>query len=403
MYRREQPGGSRCVQGADVREGCLAEEGPRAVRRIVQGGGMRGARFHHRACYQAPGGHLLRPVRSPFRGALCCGLCIARRQLGSGHEHVRQVRDGRAVPQMHVDPQAGGTCGARLAVRGGLRALDGPLQRLLLRAPARARRWLGPGARGHLGALRAPVGARQRGAGYRVAFPAEVAGVREVVGRVAGVKAAEREVVPPLAEGAPEFQQAVADTAPVVSTEGYMADCVPRVVGEYTVVVEGRYEITPRWAGVPLGDRQIGVTPGEQRGHTESRAAGDQQNKQEGGGEGSRRREPPTFAKPAGGSRAGKKMGQRAAVTKTARHKKKGGGGQQPPGSSQQPGRKQNKQHPAPRPRAPGAGNQRNPETTGAHSQSGKKKEKKHEKGWGRTEKQSAKAGGTRGRKPEKA
>ena len=54
----------------------------------------------------------------------------------SGREQLGQVRDGRGVPQVHVDPQEGGTRGAHLAVRGGLCALDTPLQRLLLRAPA---------------------------------------------------------------------------------------------------------------------------------------------------------------------------------------------------------------------------------------------------------------------------
>ena len=123
-------------------------------------------------------------------------------RLGSEGEHVRQVRDGRGVPQVHVDPQ-----------EGGLRALNPPLQCLLLRAPARARGWLGQRARGHLGALRAPVGARWCGGGYSVAFPAEVAGVREVGGPKPGVQAAEPEVIPTLSEGAPELQQAGANLA----------------------------------------------------------------------------------------------------------------------------------------------------------------------------------------------
>ena len=55
--------------------------------------------------------------------------------------------------------------------------------------------------------------------------------------------------------------------------------------------------------------------------------------------------------------------------------------------------KKQNKQHTAPRPRASMAGNQRNPETTGAQTK-GKKK-------GGGQGKVSAKAQGTRGRKPE--
>ena len=43
---------------------------------------------------------------------------------------MRQLRDGRGVPQLQVDPQEGGTREARLGVRGGLRALDVSLQRL---------------------------------------------------------------------------------------------------------------------------------------------------------------------------------------------------------------------------------------------------------------------------------
>ena len=108
---------------------------------------------------------------------------------------------------------------------------------------------------------------------------------------------------------------------------------------------------------------------------------------------------------------------------------------------SREAGRQQNKQHPAPMPRAPGAGNQRKLETTGAQNERGKKTEHReaatktarHNRGGGgqqpprsnhgeaghtnearahgeprsgRPTKQtthSAKAQGTRGRKPEKA
>ena len=54
----EQRGGSRPFQVADGREGGLVEEGPRAARRVVQGGGMRRVRPHPCACYQAPDGRL---------------------------------------------------------------------------------------------------------------------------------------------------------------------------------------------------------------------------------------------------------------------------------------------------------------------------------------------------------
>ena len=137
---------------------------------------------------------------------------------------MRQVRDRRGIPQVQVVPQGGGTRRARLAVRGG---------------------------------------ARWRGGGYRVAFPAELAGVREVGGRGPGVKAAEPEVVPRLAEGAPELEQAGADTAPVVPSKCFLVDCLPRDVREYTVIVGGRYEVIPRRARVPLGGCHIGLTPQE--------------------------------------------------------------------------------------------------------------------------------------------
>ena len=96
---------------------------------------------------------------------------------------MQQVRDGRGVPQVHVDPQKGGTRGARVAVRGVWRVLDAQVQCLLFRAPARVRGRFGPGARGHLAAVRARVGARRYGGGHSVALSAELAGVREVGGR----------------------------------------------------------------------------------------------------------------------------------------------------------------------------------------------------------------------------
>ena len=246
-------------------------EGCRAARRVVQGGGMRRVSLCHHARYQAPEGCLLRlaagsgmlqPV-NPSAGDCAAGSKMRGVRWRSGRKHVRQVRDGRGIAQVHVDPQEGGSRGARLAVREGLPALDASLQCLLLRAPARGRGWLVPGARSHLGAPRAPVGARWRGGGHRAALPAEVAGVWEVGGRGPGIEAAKPEVVPPLAKGAPEFQQAGADTAPVVSTKCFLPDRLPRVVGEYAVVGKGRYEVIPRQAGMLLEGRHIGVTPGE--------------------------------------------------------------------------------------------------------------------------------------------
>ena len=129
----------------------------------------------------------------------------------------------------------------------------------------RRRRPVGGSGQGHAATwehcahLLVPVGV----AGYRVALPAEVAGVREVGGRGPGVKAAEPEIVPTLAKGAPELEQAGADAAPVVLTEGFLSDRLPCVFGEYPAVVEGRNQVIAHRAGVPLWGRHIGVTPAE--------------------------------------------------------------------------------------------------------------------------------------------
>ena len=177
---------------------------------------------------------------------------------------MRQVRDGRGVPQVHVDKQEGGARGARAFVSGGVCPPDAPVQSLLFRAPVRARGRFGPGARGHLGALRAPVGARRRCGGHGVESPAEVAIEWEVGGRRPGAETAEPEVVSPLAEGVPELQQAGADASPVVPAKRLLPDLPPRVVGESPVVVEGSNEVIPRLARVPLrGGCHKHVAPGE--------------------------------------------------------------------------------------------------------------------------------------------
>ena len=150
---------------------------------------------------------------------------------------MRQVRNGCGVPQVHVDPQKGRARGARLFVRGGVCPLDAPAQGLLLCAPARACGRFGPGARGYLGALRAPVGACRRCGGHRVTFSAESAGVWEVGGRRPRVEMAEPEVVPPLSEGVPDLQQAGVDAAPVVLAKRLPLDLLPPVAGEDPVVV----------------------------------------------------------------------------------------------------------------------------------------------------------------------
>ena len=108
------------------------------------------------------------------RGIVLRGLQCAASGGGQGANRCKKV---------HVDPQEGRTRGACMAVPGDFRGLNAPVQCLLFRAPARAGRWLGPGARGHLGALRVPVGALWRGKGHRSTVPAEVAGLLEVGGR----------------------------------------------------------------------------------------------------------------------------------------------------------------------------------------------------------------------------
>ena len=100
------------------------EEGPRAARRAVQGGGMSRVRLRHRARYQAPEGRLLcpalgrgmlRPVH-PLAAHCAAGSAMRGVRWRSGREHVPQVRDGRGVPPVPVDPQQGGTRRARLTV-----------------------------------------------------------------------------------------------------------------------------------------------------------------------------------------------------------------------------------------------------------------------------------------------
>ena len=75
----------------------------------------------------------------------------------------------------------------------------------------------------------------------------------EVGGRRPGAETAEPEVVPPLAEGVPELQQAGAHAAPVVPAERLLPDLLPGVVGENPVVVGGGDGVLPRRAGVPPG------------------------------------------------------------------------------------------------------------------------------------------------------
>ena len=68
-----------------------------------------------RSLRSAAGSGLLRPVPPSARHG-AAGSAKRGRAWGSGREHVRQVRDGCGVLQVHVDPQEGGARGARACV-----------------------------------------------------------------------------------------------------------------------------------------------------------------------------------------------------------------------------------------------------------------------------------------------
>ena len=77
------------------------------------------------------------------------------------------------------------------------------------------------------------------------------------------VKAAEPEIVPALAKGVSELQQAGANPSPVVSGERFLSGCLPLVVRGYAAVVEGRFKVIPVRVGLSLRGRHIGVASGE--------------------------------------------------------------------------------------------------------------------------------------------
>ena len=71
-------------------------------------------------------------------------------------------------------------------------------------------------------------------------------------GRGPRVEAAKPDIIPLLAEGASELQQLGADAAPVVSAKRLLPDCLPCIIRQYPVVVEGCYEsIQLRGGGLP--------------------------------------------------------------------------------------------------------------------------------------------------------
>ena len=124
VHCREQRRGPRSVQGADGREGGLVEEGPRTALQVAPCGSVRSFCLRHRVRHQTPDGRLLRSAAGPgvprpippsaWHGA--AGSAKGGGGWGLGGEHVRQVRNGCGVPQVHVDPQKGSARGARLFV-----------------------------------------------------------------------------------------------------------------------------------------------------------------------------------------------------------------------------------------------------------------------------------------------
>ena len=81
-------------------------------------------RLRHRVRYEAPDGRLLRlaagpGVSRPISPSVWHGTAGSAKRgggWGSGREHVRRVRNGFRVPQVHVNPQKGSTRGARAFV-----------------------------------------------------------------------------------------------------------------------------------------------------------------------------------------------------------------------------------------------------------------------------------------------
>ena len=75
----------------------------------------------------------------------------------------------------------------------------------------------------------------------------------EVGGRGPGVEAAKPEVVPSLAKGAPEFQQAGTDTAQSVPTERFLPNRLPRVVREFRWSLKAAMRSYHAGQGCPWG------------------------------------------------------------------------------------------------------------------------------------------------------
>ena len=121
MHCREQRRAPCSVQGADGREGGLAEESPHTACRVMLGGSVRLVRLCYRVRYPAPDGRLLRSAAGsgvsrpvpPSARHRAAGSAKRGGGWGSEREQLQQVRDRRGVSQGHVDPQEGGARGAR--------------------------------------------------------------------------------------------------------------------------------------------------------------------------------------------------------------------------------------------------------------------------------------------------
>ena len=124
VHRQECRRGPCSVQGADSREGGLVEQSPRTACRVTSRGSVRLMRPCHGVRYQAPDGRLLCLAAGPVVSRLippsarhaAAGSAKCGGGWRTGIERVRQVRNGRGVPQVHVDSQEGGARGARAFV-----------------------------------------------------------------------------------------------------------------------------------------------------------------------------------------------------------------------------------------------------------------------------------------------
>ena len=128
VHRQERRRAPRSVQGADGREGGVAEESPRAARWVVLPGSVRFVRLRYRVRYrvryQPSDGRLLRSAASsgvlqpvpPVGEAWCCGLPKARRRVGVRARTRATGARRTGVLQVHVDPQGGSARGARAFV-----------------------------------------------------------------------------------------------------------------------------------------------------------------------------------------------------------------------------------------------------------------------------------------------